>query len=62
VQVVFAGLAHNGIDKSLTATDFFLAKVLSAKISINTAANQLNVNFPPKIGESPIQFLYSGTS
>jgi signal transduction histidine kinase len=62
VQVVFSGLAYNGIDEFLTATDFFLAKVLSAEISINTAANELNITLPPKIGESPIQFLHSGKS
>jgi signal transduction histidine kinase len=57
VRVVFSGIASNSIEGFPTETDSFLAKALSARISINAAANELNITLPKKIGESPIRIL-----
>jgi signal transduction histidine kinase len=62
VRVIFSGIASNGIEGFPTETDSFLAKALSATISISAAANELSIALPKKMSEGPIQILSSGES
>ncbi len=58
VRIVFSGLVSDSLKRFPDETNSLLAKALSATISINAAASDLNITLPKKIGESPIQILH----
>ncbi len=58
VRIVFSGFVSDSLKRFPDETNSLLAKALSATISINAAASDLNITLPKKIGESPIQILH----
>jgi len=57
IRIIFSGIASNIIGEFPTKKEDLLAKVLSAKVSLDTTAGELTIALPKRIGESFIQNL-----
>ena len=57
VRIIFSGIASNINGEFPTKKEDFLARLLSAKVSFDAAARNLNIVLPKRIRESPIQNL-----
>lgn len=58
VRIAYSGLTGM-IEEFPTKRQRFLARVVSAKLSLDTSSGELNIILPKTMGESPIQHLLS---
>jgi len=57
-RIVFSGIASNRIGEFPTKKEDFLAKALSAKLSLDVSAGEMHIVLPQRLSESPIQALF----